>query len=314
MINLDELFFQAYTRGATDKSVLFSKDQLRSFLFSEVPFIGKVQTAEIETEKTEKTKKAKTVKANKLETETDSDSDEKKTRKPRKTADDEVRCHARTFNEKEHLENGKPKIVNADDENNLYGGRCSSKKNGESDFCKMHCEKQAHGIWDGAYGDKCNKYLDEPEKETKPKKAIVKKTVAVAADAAEPKKLNKKEAKVETDNRDNTEKENKAEKEDKAIVKTAAKKKLNKKAAKIETADEDNEDDDTEEHDDDEYISSVNKLEEAKVEYDWVEIDGEDYMIDGEGNVYDPDSEEKIGNYNTKTKKWISGGPTADDE
>jgi hypothetical protein len=202
--------------------------------------------------------------------------------KARATPDDEMRCHARTFNEKEHLlENGKPKIMNADDEHNHYGGRCSAKKNGESDFCKMHAEKQAHGVWDGAYGDKCNGYLAQPEKEVKPKKTILKKA-ALGPDpvAAAPKKVVKKAPKVE---------------------------------AEAEAADSD---EDAEEHDDDEYISSANKLEEAKVEYDWVEIDGEDYMIDADGNVYDPESEEKIGNYNTKTKNWISGGPKdeADDE
>jgi hypothetical protein len=56
--------------------------------------------------------------------------------------------------------------------------------------------------------------------------------------------------------------------------------------------------------------SSTNKLQEVEVEYAWVEIDSEDYMIDPEGNVYDPESEKKVGHYNIKTKKWISGGPT----
>jgi hypothetical protein len=281
MINLDELLFQAYTLGVEteDKTAAFTKAQLRSVLFRSVPLLGKVESPaeksdaeDSESEKpTKKTKKTTTTKAEKTE------SDEPKQRKPRAAVGDEVRCHARTFNEKEHLENGKPKVMIPDDEDNLYGGRCSAKKNGESDFCKMHAEKQAHGVWGGAYGEKCNGYLAQPDKEVKPKKVVVKKAADAEAPVAAPKKV------------------------------------VKKAAPKVETADEDGEDD-VEEHDEDEYMSSVNKLEEAKVEYDWIDIDGEDYMIDAEGNVYDPESEDKIGNYNTKTKKWISGGPKADDD
>jgi hypothetical protein len=272
MINLDELLFQAYTLGVetNDKTAAFTKAQLRSVLFRSVPLLGKVESPAEDSESEKPAKKTTKTKAEKTESEA-----EKKPRKPRAAVDDEVRCHARTFNEKEHLENGKPKVMIPDDEDNLYGGRCSAKKNGESDFCKMHAEKQAHGVWGGAYGEKCNGYLAQPEKEVKPKKTIVKKAPAVEPVVATPKKVVKKAAKVEAEAEDG--------------------------------------DDDVEEQDDDEYVSSVNKLEEAKVEYDWTEIDGEDYMIDAEGNVYDPESEGKIGNYNTKTKKWISGGPKADE-
>jgi hypothetical protein len=277
MINLDELLFQAYTRGleTEDKTAAFTKDQLRSVLFRSVPLVGKVESRAEDSESEKPAKKTTTTTKTKADK---TEGDEKKPRKARATAGDEVRCHARTFNEKEHLENGKPKVMIPDDEDNLYGGRCSSKKNGESDFCKMHAEKQAHGVWGGAYGEKCNGYLAQPDKEGKPKKVVVKKAAAEAP-AAAPKKV------------------------------------VKKAAPKVETADEDGEDD-VEEHDDDEYVSSANKLEEAKIEYDWLEIDGEDYMIDAEGNVYDPETEDKIGNYNAKTKKWISGGPKeeADDE
>jgi hypothetical protein len=287
MINLDELLFQAYTLGVEtdDKTAAFTKAQLRSVLFRSVPLLGKVESPaeksdaeDSESEKPAKPAKKTTTATTKTKAEKTTSDPEKKPRKARATAGDEVRCHARTFNEKEHLENGKPKVMNADDEHNLYGGRCSAKKNGESDFCKMHAEKQAHGVWGGAYGDKCNGYIAQPEKEVKPKKTILKKAPATEPVAAAPKKVVKKAPKVEAE------------------------------AA--------NSDDDAEEHDDDEYMSSENKLEAAKIEYDWVEIDGEDYMIDAKGNVYDPENEEKIGNYNTKTKKWISGGPKdeADDE
>ena len=279
MINLDDLLYQAYTLGVEtdDKSAAFSKAQLRSVLLRSVPLLGKTGAAEekSDSEESESEKPAKKTTTKKTTTEK-TESDEKKPRKPRATVGDEVRCHARTFNEKEHLENGKPKVMIPDDEDNLYGGRCSAKKNGESDFCKMHAEKQAHGVWGCAYGEKCNGYLAQPDKEVKPKKTIVKKAVAEAPVVA-PKKI------------------------------------IKKPAPKVE-AEENDDDADEEEHDDDEYIAGTNKLEEAKVEYDWLDIDGEDYMIDAEGNVYDPESESKIGKYNIKTKKWISGGPKADDD
>jgi hypothetical protein len=284
MINLDDLLYQAYTLGVEtdDKSAAFSKAQLRSVLLRSVPLLGKTGVAEeksdSEESETEKPAKKTTTKTKTKAEKTESD--EPKQRKPRATAGDEVRCHARTFNEKEHLENGKPKVMIPDDEDNLYGGRCSAKKNGESDFCKMHAEKQAHGVWGGAYGEKCNGFLAQPDKEVKPKKMIVKKAISEAAEtpvAAAPKKI------------------------------------IKKPAPKVE-AEENDDDADEEEHDDDEYIAGSNKLEEAKVEYDWIDIDGEDYMIDAEGNVYDPESESKIGKYNIKTKKWISGGPKADDD
>lgn len=267
MINLDELLFQAYTLGidTEDKSAAFSKAQLRSVLFRSVPLLGKIESdgEKSDDEKSESDKPAKpTKKLTKTKAEK-TEGEEKKTRKPRATAKDEIRCHARTFNEKEHLENGKPKIMNPDDEDNLYGGRCSSKKYGNDDFCKMHGEKQPHGIWDGAYGDKCKKHLDEAE----------------TAEPAEPKKV------------------------------------LKKKAPKIEEhkdAAEEHEDD-AGEHADDEYISSVNKLEAAKISYEWIEIDGEDFMIADNGDVHDPETELLIGNFNAKTKKWNSGGPKADE-
>ena len=246
MINLEELLHQAYTLGleTDDKSCVFSKAQLRTILFRSVPLFGKVEESSI----TDATAKPKSKNDNKPK----DDDKEKKPRKPRVAPADETRCHARTFNEKEHLENGKPKVMNPDDENNLYGGRCTSKKNADSDFCKMHAEKHTHGVWDGAYGDKCNSYLKSKETTVdKPKKTI-------------------------------------------------------KRAPKLEL--------DTDENDEDEYMSSANKLEDAKIEYDWIDIDGEDFMIDQDGNVYSPENEEVIGVYDTTTKAWISGGPDNDDE
>ena len=53
-------------------------------------------------------------------------------------------------------------------------------------------------------------------------------------------------------------------------------------------------------------------LEKSGIEYDWLEIDDISYMIDKKGDVYDPEDEKKIGNYNLKTKTWVSGGPSDD--
>jgi len=67
----------------------------------------------------------KTTKAGKAET-------EKKTRtrsapaKPRAIPDDDTRCCARSFYEKEHIEDGVAKVMR-DDSDNLYGDRCKFK-------------------------------------------------------------------------------------------------------------------------------------------------------------------------------------------
>lgn len=51
------------------------------------------------------------------------------------------------------------------------------------------------------------------------------------------------------------------------------------------------------------------------VEYDWIEIEDEQFMIDKKGNVYDPEDENQIGTYDKTQKKWLSGGtPSVDDK
>jgi hypothetical protein len=50
------------------------------------------------------------------------------------------------------------------------------------------------------------------------------------------------------------------------------------------------------------------------VEY-WIEIEDQQFMIDKNGNVFDPENDKKIGKYDKMQKKWLSGGiPSVDDE
>ena len=47
---------------------------------------------------------------------------------------------------------------------------------------------------------------------------------------------------------------------------------------------------------------------------DWIEIEDEQFMIDKNGNVFDPENNKKIGKYDKMQKKWISGGiPTLEE-
>jgi hypothetical protein len=261
MINLDELLYSAYTLGVeTEKdSPVLNQAQLRSILLRNVPMLGKIDVAEAKSEKA-----AAPVA-------------EKKTRKqssaagkPRAVPEDDTRCHARSFYEKDHIENGTLKVVR-DDEKNQFGDRCKFKKTDGNDFCKHHAEKQPHGVWDGEYDGKFKTYLN------KPAAAASSETSSVAPKAAPAKKS----------------------------APVAEKKKV---------APKEEEDDDQEDQSDDEFMEG-DILEKSGVQYDWVEIEDESFMIDSDGNVYDPETEKKIGKYDTKTKKWLSGGiPSADNE
>ena len=47
---------------------------------------------------------------------------------------------------------------------------------------------------------------------------------------------------------------------------------------------------------------------------DWIEIEDEQFMIDKNGNVFDPENDKKIGKYDKMQKKWLSGGiPSLED-
>jgi hypothetical protein len=322
MINLDDMLFAAYTLGIAltygGQTPRLSKEELRAHLLSEVPLITsnttqkkskQTKTAETtekaeKAEKTEKTEttetaetiekptKPKTIKKKKIETENSGESQvsddaavaeatEGPKKRTRKIPDDETRCCARSFSEKEHLDENKQLKVMRDDEANQFGDRCKLAKT-DGDFCNTHNKGQSHGVWDNDYDGKLKK-LVEKSTDAKPK-------------VAKPKADKPKVAKPKAD-------KPKTEKSEKLV-------KAKDKAKVVETEQVS----DVESDDEDEYMPA-NILEMANIDYDWIEIDDLSYQIDAKGNVYDPENEDKlIGIYNIKTKKWISGGPTADDE
>jgi hypothetical protein len=231
--------------------------------------------------------------------------------KPRGIPEGDVRCCARSLYEKDHLEGGKPKVMR-DDEANLYGDRCKFKKVGETEFCKHHAEKQPLGVWGGEYSgkfhtlvQKLNAPAEEPKeakepkpkaaKEDKPKTEKPAKKSKVAAEVCE---LTVEEPETPAVEEPVVEKP-KAAKEDKP----KAAKEDKPKAAKVEqpkaapapapapaaatkpVAPEPAEDEE------------VAEVEEC-------EIDGKTYLRDNEGTIYDMESEEEVGQYNFKTKKW----------
>jgi hypothetical protein len=219
----------------------------------------------------------KQVKAGKAET-------EKKSRtrsapaKPRAIPDDDTRCCARSFYEKEHIEDGVAKVMR-DDPENLYGDRCKFKKTGDLEFCKHHSEKQPLGVWGAEYSGKF--------------KAIVEKTEnGEAAPAPKPSK-----AKLTLVDDDNDESEAEAEEE----VEEAAEIHLSPPSPKIVAAPA-------------VVVAAPAKakpapkeepVEEEAAEVEECTIDGKTYLKDEEGIIYDPETEDPIGKYNFKTKKWI---------
>lgn len=78
--------------------------------------------------------------------------------------DDSIRCCARSFHEKEHMEGGIVKVMR-DDAKNLYGDRCKFKKTGDTQFCKHHAENQKLGVWGGEYGIKLKALIKNDEDE-----------------------------------------------------------------------------------------------------------------------------------------------------
>jgi hypothetical protein len=292
MINLDELLYSAYILGLETEqgSTALTSSQLRGIVLRNVPMIGKSEPIEMKTEKAAAVPEKKPRKQSSA------------AGKPRAVPEDETRCHARSFYEKDHIEGGLLKVVR-DDEANQFGDRCKFKKTDGIEFCKHHSEKQPHGIWDGEYDGKFKQYIgktaedvaEKPKKVAKPAAAPAAPAAAVAAD----------------------------ESESVAVVESTQVKKTIKKAVpaapiaekkKVAPKEEEDEDEDLEEQDDDEYIEG-DVLEKSGVEYDWIEIEDEQFMIDSDGNVFDPENEKKIGKYDKKQKKWLSGGiPTADDE
>jgi hypothetical protein len=265
MINLDELLYSAYMLGVETEqgTPALNQSQLRSILLRNVPMLGKTEITETPAKKSAAVAPVAEKKPRKQSSAAG---------KPRAIPEDETRCHARSFYEKDHIENGALKIVR-EDEVNQFGDRCKFKKTGESEFCKHHSEKQPHGVWGGDYDGKFKLYLGKPA-------IVATESSSDAVESTPVKKTIKKTAPV------------------------APKKSL----VKVEEIEEEEEVD--EEADEDEVAENLDggSLDDTGVQYDWIEIEDEQYMIDSQGNVYDPENEKKIGKYDTKKKSWISGG------
>ena len=325
MINLDDMLFAAYNLGAeiSETTPRLSKEELRAKLLADVPLIASAN--ERQTKPAKKTKTAPKTEKPTTETTTETETAAEKPakteknpkeakpkaeKKPKAEPEGDVRCCARSLYEKDHIEAGKPKVVR-EDEANQFGDRCKFKKVGETNFCKSHAEKQPHGVWGAEYAgklktliEKANAPVEEPKlkaaKEDKPKAAKEDKPKAAKEDKPKAaKKVVKKAAKPATDDE-----EPKTPTKPTKTVKPNAPKRPAKK---------DEEESDVEEDAEDEFMAA-DALEQANIEYEWATINEQDYMIDANGNVYDPETENKIGVYDIKAKTWTSGGPAADEE
>ena len=270
MINLDELLFRAYSLGLlAEKGVAaMTAVDLRNSLMQSVQ-IGTVQQSKIE--------KAEPVKIEKVRAPS----------KPRAVPEDDTRCCTRTLDDKIHLEGGKLKVMR-DDETNQYGDRCKFKKADGTEFCKHHAEKQPLGVWGGEYAGRFKQYVEKLE------------TVASSASSASSVSSVQVIPTASSASWVSSV----------AVAETPAKKTIKKVAPsapapapkKAPVVDDDDSDEDVSEED------MLDKLEEAGIEYEWIEIDDENFMIDAKNNVYNPDNEKKCGVYDRKQKKWISGG------
>jgi hypothetical protein len=279
LINLNALLKQ--TVVLTRENDDWTPEQIIAELLSNHVGIESLATISVGGSSSEKT--GKDVKAKKTEkTET-----EKKTRtrsapvKPRAIPEDDTRCSARSFYEKEHLEDGVLKVMR-DDSDNLYGDRCKFKKTGDIDFCKHHSEKQPLGVWDSEYSGKFKAFVDKTEN---PSEAPVKKAkakVVVEDDEEEEVEEVDESFAQQVDGSDEEEADAEDEEEEEQVpAKPAAKAAAGKPK-----------------------IPMPVEPEEAEVEE--IQIDKTTYLIDGEGEVYDPETEDCVGKYDRKTKKWLS--------
>ena len=226
----------------------------------------------------------KPIKAGKAET-------EKKSRtrsapaKPRAIPEDDTRCCARSFYEKEHIEDGVAKVMR-DDPENLYGDRCKFKKTGDIEFCKHHSEKQPLGVWGAEYSGKF--------------KVIVEKTEnPQAAVAPAPKKAVTKPVLVDDDNEESeaeAESGDEEVEEEAEIVMAPPSPKKTVTAAPVAVAAAPAKK---------AVVPKEEPVEEEAAEVEECTIEGKTYLKDEEGIIYDPETEDPIGKYNFKTKKWI---------
>ena len=234
--------------------------------------------------------------------------------KPRTIPDDETRCCARSFYEQDHLDENKQIKVMRDDEANLYGDRCKKTKT-DGDFCNTHNKGQPLGVWGNEYDGKLKKRIDKlnaPAQEPKPKAEKAEKVAKPKADKAE-KVAKPKTEKAEKVAKPKTEKAEKVAKPKTDKTEKVAKPKAEKpKVAECEIETDEEE----EEIEEDQETQTETKTktdpkpiapaeDEEAVGVEECEIEGKTYLRDGEGNIYDADTEEHLGIYNFKAKKWV---------
>ncbi len=251
----------------------WTTEQILSEVMKKVPVhdVSELVRPDPEATKTTKTKKASA----------DAEKKPRAAPKPRAVPEDETRCCARSFYENLHLEGGLLKVMR-DDSANLYGDRCKFKKSGETDFCKHHADKQPLGVWDGEYVGKFKMYVEktESESEDKPKADSTK---SVAAKKAEKAAAATVSIPVLEEDEEVDEEAVRAE-----LAAQMKKKAAEKKAAEKKPVPEPKEEE-----------------EEDGLAVEDIVIDGENYLIDEDGNVYDADTQESKGIYNKAKGKWI---------
>jgi hypothetical protein len=226
--------------------------------------------------------------------------------KPRTIPDDDTRCCARSFYEHDHLDENKQIKVMRDDEANLYGDRCKKTKT-DGDFCNTHNKGQPLGVWGNGYDGKLKKRIDKlnaPAQEPKPKADKAEKVAKPKADKAE------KVAKPKTDKAEKVAKP-KTDKAEKVAKPKAEKPKAKPKVAEceIETDEEEKEIEEEDEETETETKTDPKPIapaeDEEAVGVEECEIEGKAYLRDDKGNIYDAETEEHLGIYNFKAKKWV---------
>jgi hypothetical protein len=247
----------------------------------------------------------------------DASEKEKRARAPPK---DDIRCMARTLDESEHSVDGRVggvlKVMRSDPLN-LYGDRCKRKKTGDCDFCGQHQENQPLGIWDGEYSMRFRLAVEKTESESEKKASrgrsvppALKKKVPVVEPVVEEDE-EEESAPVAKIVRKPAVVEKKAVPAKKASIfdedetpapvpkKGGSEKKAAPKTLSVEDLEMGLDSQETKplgENDED-------SKEEESVDVVDIEIEGERYSIDKDGNVY-VDSGETVGVYDEKKKKW----------
>lgn len=237
--------------------------------------------------------------------------------------EDDVRCMARTLDEKIHTATGTKGgrlLVMRDDPANLYGDRCKFKKTGDKDFCKHHEHNQTLGVWNGEYRDRFLQAVEKTESESEtqkktktstsePKKLMKASPATVKAPAVKKSQVQVK-AKSESDTEEDEDLQQPLSIQRKTTV---IDEEVSKAKAKAEEVSKPKADakvlsiDDLEEES--ETVSQPKEKEEEEEEEDDAvetvscEIDGQTYQRDEDGNIYDDDGN-AVGVYNFETQKW----------